>query len=499
MSDVLIPLTILIPFAGSLICFVSRHRVSVITGGVTACLTAITVGLLTRHITMHGVRIYAMGEWPAPLGIHLRADGLALFMMIMSAAVGVAVTFYAQAYFGQYKGEQEKRGAEMFWPIWLFLWAAMNALYLSADIFNIYVILEIIGLAGVGLMALTGRRAVLIAGMRYLLSAMAGSIVYLLGVVMLYSAYHTVDIQLLGQQLEPGTAAVAAMTVMLLGLLLKTAMFPLHFWLPPAHASAAAPVSAILSALVVKGSFYLILRLWFDVFQAVITIEAGQVLGVLGTGAILWGSIQALRQERVKMMIAYSTVAQLGYLLFVFPVSAVRDATDPSAWVTLAGQGSLYHALAHALAKTSIFLSAGVLLHAAGSDHIHQMRGLARRLPATVFAMALAGVSLMGLPPSGGFIAKWMTVQAVLAAGQWWWAPVIIGGGLLAAGYIFRVLRPAFLPPDSQEALHPVPRSLEICALLMAVLSIAIGLRAEDLLNVLHIGAPFALFSGGAL
>ncbi len=499
MSETLMPLAILLPFVGSLICFVSRHRVSVFTGCVTALLTAGTIGWLTYDVAIHGVQVYALGGWSAPLGIHLRVDGLALFMMIMSAIVGVAVTFYAVSYFGEHDAQEEKRGAELFWPIWMFLWASMNALYLSGDIFNIYVILEILGLAAVGLVALTGRRAVLVAGMRYLLAAMAGSLIYLLGVVLLYAAHGTVDIVLLGQAIEPGATAMAAMTVMTAGLLLKTAMFPLHFWLPPAHASATAPVSAILSALVVKASFYLILRLWFDVFHATITLEAGYVMGALGTGAILWGSIQALRQARVKMMIAYSTVAQLGYLFFVFPVSADHDAANAATWISIAGQGSLYQALAHALAKTSIFLSAGVLLHAAGSDHIDHMRGLAQRLPVTVFAMALAGVSLMGLPPSGGFVAKWMTVQAVLAAGQWWWAPVIIGGGLLAAGYIFRILRPAFSPADVQEALHPVPRSLELCALGMAILSIVIGLRATDLLDVLLIGAPFAIQAGGAL
>ncbi len=502
MTDAVLPLTILIPMLGSMICFVSRHRVSVVAGLLTAGLTLMAVFALAFQLRSDGMMTYALGNWPAPLGIQFRVDGLSLIFMLMTAVVGLLVSLYARAYFDGHDTQADKRGAEMFWPIWLFLWSAMNALYVSADLFNIYVILEIIGLAAVGLLTLTGRRLVLVAGMRYLLSAMAGSLVYLLGVVLLYATHSTLDIHLLSTAIEPGKVAVAALGVMLLGLLLKTAVFPLHFWLPPAHSSATAPVSALLSAVVVKASFYLILRLWFQVFPAAVTPAAGTLLGLLGTGAILWGSIQALRQTRVKMMVAYSTVAQLGYLFFVFPVSTVIDPsldTPIAPWLLAGSRGCIYQVLAHAFAKTALFMAAGTLLHAAGSDHIDHMRGLAKRLPITVFAMALAAVSLMGLPPSGGFIAKWMTTSAVLAAGQWWWAPIVIGGGLLTAGYMFMILRYAFSPPEPGEPLHPVPKTLELCALFMALLSIGLGFRAEEILDLLMIGWPFAAPAVGAV
>lgn len=497
---VILPLSVLIPLVGSLVCFIIHRRVAVVTGLVVAGLTTLSALATAYVIATSGLQIYTLGGWHAPLGIQFRADGLSAIMIVMTGVVGLGISFYAQAYFGHYQTANEQRGAEMFWPIWLFLWGSMNALYMSADLFNIYVILEIIGLAAVGLLTLTGRRKVLIAGMRYLLAAMAGSLVYLLGVTMLYAAYSTLDIGLLSAAIDGGRIPAAAFALMLIGLLLKTAAFPLHFWLPPAHGSATAPVSAILSALVVKASFYLVLRLWFQVFHDVVTFQTGQLLGLLGTGAILWGSIQALRQTRVKMMVAYSTVAQLGYLFFVFPVSTV---TDPSInapmmpWLVAGSRGCLYQVLAHAFAKTAFFMAAGVLLHAAGSDHINHMRGLAKRLPVTVFAMALAAVSLMGLPPSGGFVAKWLTTSAVLGAGQWWWAPIVIGGGLLTAGYMFLMLRYAFSAADPDTALHKVPKSLEVCALVMALLSIGMGLRAEEILDLLMVGWPFAAPAAG--
>ncbi len=489
------PLVIVIPLIGALLCFVSRPRAGVYIGLATAAATVFACARLVMDLATNGVQTYALGDWPPPLGIHLYLDGLSALHLLMTSAVGLVISVYARAYFGEHHGSAEQRAAHMFWPIWLFMWGALNAIYLSADIFNIYVLLEVMGLAAVALVTLTGRGAVLVAGMRYLLAAMGASVVYLLGVALLYATYSVLDLYLLGEVVQHSRVTVAALSLMLIGLLVKTAVFPLHFWLPPAHAGATAPVSAILSALVVKASFYLILRLWFQVFHDVITISAGQVMGVLGTAAILWGSIQALRQVRLKMMIAYSTVAQLGYLFFVFPVASVVDPTMTGVrapWLIEAGKGAIYHGLSHALAQASIFLSAGILLHAAGSDHMDRMRGLAERLPLTVFAMALAGVSLMGLPPSGGFIAKWLTMHAVLGVGQWWWAPVIVVGGLLTAGYMFMMLRPAFLPGDPTYPVRPVARSLELCALLLATLSIVIGIRAADLLDLLMIGFPFA-------
>lgn len=504
MTSLAMPLVILIPFAGALICFVGRERIGPSVGLVTSFATATACVMLMMDLVASGVQTYTVGHWAPPLGIRLYLDGLSLLHLLMTAAVGVVISIYARSYFAEHHPAEDARAANMFWPLWLFLWGALNALYLSADIFNIYVILEVIGLSAVALIALTGRGAVLVAAMRYLLAAMGASIVYLLGVALLYAAYSTLDIHMLGTLVQHSHFTMAALALMLTGLLLKTAIFPLHFWLPPAHSNATAPVSAILSALVVKASFYLILRLWFQVFHDVITISAGQLMGVLGSAAILWGSIQALRQVRLKMMIAYSTVAQLGYLLFIFPVAAVVDPSMTGVrvpWLIEAGKGAMYHGLSHALAKASLFLSAGILLHAAGSDHLTRVRGLAERLPLTVFAMALAGVNLMGLPPSGGFIAKWLTMHAVLGVGQWWWAPVIVVGGLLTAGYMFMMLRSTFLPGDPTHPLRPVSRTLELCALLLAALSIVIGLRASDLLDLLMIGFPFAplLLEAGTL
>lgn len=494
----LLPWAILIPLAGATLALLARRAAAWI-GLATAAATAAVVFAAVRGLEAGGPARLAVGGWGAPLGIDLYADGLSMIFLMMTAVIGVFISVYARTYFQAYRDGAKARARDLFWPFWLMLWASLNALFLSADLFNLYVVLELVGLSAVGLVALTGTREVLGAGLRYMLIAMAGSMSYLMGVALLYAAHGTLDLYAIGAEVTGGALSQAALVLMTLGLLMKTAVFPMHFWLPPAHSSATAPVSALLSALVVKGSFYILLRLWFEVFPGVATPAFGTVLGLLGGLAILWGSVQALRQKRLKLLIAHSTVAQLGYLMFLFPVTAaipVGTNGDLGPWVIEAGKGTICHAIAHALAKASIFLSAGLFIVAAGTDRMERMRGLAERMPLTVFSIALAGVSLMGLPPSGGFIAKWLVMHATLGVGQWWWAPFLVIGGLLTAGYMFMLLRSAFLAPEPGTELKPVPRVLELCALSLALVSIGIGIRATDLLDLLTIGQPFALGGG---
>jgi formate hydrogenlyase subunit 3/multisubunit Na+/H+ antiporter MnhD subunit len=269
------------------------------------------------------------------------------------------------------------------------------------------------------------------------------------------------------------------------GLLAKAALFPMHFWLPPAHANAPAPVSALLSSLVVKGAFYILLRLWFEGFTGLLTPAAAQLFGVLGAAAILWGSLNALFAPRLKLLVAYSTVAQLGYLFLLIPLAA--GPTDGfTAW-----SGGVIFLGAHACAKTAMFLSAGNMLHAAGSDRIRDLDGVTHVLPLSAFTFGLAGMSLVGLPPSGGFAGKWLLLRAAIARGQWWWAATLLGGSLLAAAYVIRVLFHAFTRVEAPAHTRPVPRVMELTALGLAVLAAGLGFAASGSATLLRVGAPW--------
>jgi formate hydrogenlyase subunit 3/multisubunit Na+/H+ antiporter MnhD subunit len=417
-------------------------------------------------------------------------------MLIVTAGIGLAVMLYAMRYFEPEPGRQSAEGThrqQYFWPLFFFLWASLNALFLSGDIFNLYVTLELIGFAAVALVALAGKGPALSAAFRYLLVSLSGSLFYLLGVALTYGTYSTVDISSLADRVESGFAMWVALGLMTGGLVMKAALFPMHFWLPPAHANAPSPVSALLSALVVKGSFYILLRLWFEAFTPLATPAAASILGWLGVGAILWGSIQALRQSRLKLLVAYSTVAQLGYLFLVFPLAS-SESSGFTAW-----SGCLLFVGAHACAKTAMFLTAGNILHAAGHDRIRDLDGITHVLPVSVFAFALSGISLVGLPPSGGFAGKWMLLQAGVSEGEWIWVTTILVGSLLAAAYIMRVLTHAFTRIPEPDIPNPIPPVMEWTGLTLAMLAAVLGFFAQWPVDLLRIGAPFAALvaSGG--
>ena len=472
-------LLILLPLAGAMSCFLLPGKAKT-AGLVTAVAVLLSVTALGLQLVDQGVYSHALGGWGAPLGIELYADGLSLLLLMATALVGLGVSVYAAGYF-------QHEDAARFWPLWLFLLAALNALFLAADIFNLYVTLEMLGLAAVALTALPGDRDALRGAMRYLLATLLGSLAYLFGVALLYHLYGSVDIAILALRVESSVSAYAAFGLIAAGLLLKTALFPLHFWLPPAHASAPAPVSALLSALVVKATFYILLRLWLTIFAPLAT-GVEEMLGLLGAAAILWGSLQALRQIRLKLLVAYSTVAQIGYLFLAFPLSAAAGIT---AW-----HGALYLALSHALAKAAMFLTAGNLLYSSGHDRINELDRVVQRLPLTASAFALAGVSIMGLPPSGGFIGKWLLLEAAVRQGRWDLAAVMILGGMLAAGYIFKVLGHAFTKAAVSQEARRVPKSMEWAALLLAMTTMLLGFLTPLLLSLMGIGEPFGTNGG---
>ena len=479
----LIAAAILLPLSGAVAAFAAPRAARWVGVGVAVVL-AVNAATLSYQVAAYGEARYEVGGWTAPLGIALAVDGLSAFMLMTTAAAGLAAMLYGASYFGR---DPERSAA--FVPLALLLLTGLDALFLSGDVFNLYVTLELVGLAAVGLVATAGGAAALTGAMRYLLVTFLASLTYLLGVALLYHLTGTLDIATLGAVLETGPVSWTALSLMTAAMLLKSALFPLHFWLPPAHSSAPAPVSALLSALVVKASLYLMLRLWVDVMPAD-KQALGSALGGLGALAVLWGSFQALRQDRLKQLVAYSTIAQLGYLFVPF---AVQSAAAATAW-----RGALYLVLCHALAKTAMFMSVGNI-QTFGGDRISQLDHAVQRLPLTMAAFAIAGVTIAGLPPSGGFIAKWLILEALIAEERWWLAFVVVLGGLMASIYVFRVVGPAFTKGVQPRAPRRVPHTMEWVAFALAIATLVLGFTAPPLLRLLDAGAPFAGVAEDAL
>lgn len=493
-------LSVMVPFTGVLLGFATGGRTAWRIAQITIALSlGIAFGIVRTLLTTGTALSSTLGGWAPPLGIALRADGLSVSMMLAVAIVAAVVGIYANASFGvpaepTRAGTSspsiqptETRGSFSFWLLLLSVLGALNLIFTSQDIFTLYVGLELLTFAGVPLVSLDGSGETLKSALRYLLFALLGSMFYLLGTFLLYGAYGTLDIAQLGAVARADVVTWVAAAFMTAGLLAKTALFPLHLWLPPAHAGAPAAASALLSALVIKGSWFLALRLWLDVFGAVVTVSATQWLAGLGVVAILVGNIVAIRQARLKLLIAYSTIAQIGYLFLMFPLAAALHAlqSNDAAAVT----GGMLQAISHATAKAAMFMAAGLIYTVLGHDRIADLRGVAGQLPVTMTAFALAGASLIGLPPSGGFLAKWLLLSAALATAQWWWALAMLVGGLLTSAYVFMVMMRAMTPaPAAFVPVGTVPRSQEAAVMALALCSFLLGIAALLPVDMIQIG-----------
>lgn len=480
---------VLLPLGGATLAFAAPRA-----GRLVALLTALGIpalaAALTVHVARHGPQRYRVGGWGPPLGIDWHLDGLSALLLLLCAAVWCGATLYGlgqelPAPAPKSGGPQAPgRPRDLFWPLWLFAWAALNGLFLSADAFNLYVCLELLGLAAIGLVAQEGTPEALAAALRYLLLSLLGSFSYLLGVVFLYAEHATLDFVTLGAAVQPGPVTAASAALVTAGLLLKAAVFPLHTWLPPAHGNAPAPVSAVLSALVVKAAFYVFLRLWLPVLAPAAPALAGQFLGALGATAVIWGSLLALTQKRLKLVVAYSTAAQMGTLFLVFPLAGEGP------WTGAAWAGGVCLALSHGLAKAGMFLAAGTLAASIGHDRTEGLAAGLQGRPLSAFSLAAASASLMGLPPSGGFVGKWFLLHAALESGQWWWAVTLGGGGLLTAAYCFRMLAGAFAAVAEPAKLRPVRPILEWTSLGLSLGALLLGFATPWLLPLVSAGYP---------
>lgn len=481
---------VIAPLLGALAVLVvpARRMPAVALGAAVATLAAALA--LAAQVASLGPQIVLLGGWTPPLGIVLKADGLGTAFAVMAALVMSGVALAARHELAPDKAGA--RAAYGFWPLMLLVWAALNTVFVSRDLFNLYVGLELLSLAAVALVALAGSREALAAAMRYLLFALTGSLLYLAGVVLTYSAHGTLDMAMLLARV-PATGDGVALGLMTAGLMAKTALFPFHVWLPPAHAAAPAPASAMLSALVPKASLVILLRVWFEAMPDAAGDAALLVMAGLGAVAVIWGGVQALVQRKIKLVIAYSTVAQLGYFIIAFPLAGGESAVKP--WSAGAWTGMVFLALSHGLAKSAMFLVAGIWYSACGAQELRDLKGLARALPMSAFAFALAAVTLAGLPPSGGFTGKYLMMQAAFVAGLWPFALVMVAGGLLAAAYLYRPLA-ALFAKDEAISCAPVSRVRQAVPLALAAAAIILGVLSAEPFSFIKIGKPDAAVVG---
>jgi multicomponent Na+:H+ antiporter subunit D len=473
-------LAVMAPLFGAMACFIVPRGATPI-GLLTLVATAVAVGGVALDVLAIGLLQVPLGGWGAPLGIELRADGLSAVMLLLTICVGFLVSLGALDSLGGREVEQ-RRQRQYFWPLWLLLLTGLNGVYLSTDIFNLYVMIEIIALAAVGLTVLSGSVEALRAGLEYMYASILGALLFLLGVGFVYLQIGRLDFAGF-VEVEPSASLTVAFALILAGLALKTALFPLHFWLPQAHANATAPVSALLSGLVVKAALYIVLRLaQYAPFPSESLLA---FIGFMGAGAVLWGGIQALRAKRLKTLVAWSTVAQIGLIFVAFARAGESGLAE--SWIA-----ATILVLAHGVAKAAMFLAAGRIKDEVGHDDIRSLDKSPVRPTLAQFSFALAAISLIGLPPSLGFIGKWTLLDGAMTAGYWHWIAVTMIGTLFSVAYFTRVLA-GFLRFDrvrSPVAEHVGWRLADLPPLTLAISAIGLGLLAAPILSFIAIGSP---------
>jgi multicomponent Na+:H+ antiporter subunit D len=443
--------------------------------GMALSLIAAAFGLF--RVLNDGELHYFLGGWPPPFGIEYVLDHLSAFMAIIVVFIGlIAVVYPPQA--GLY--QKPRRGVPMY-GLLLLLIGGLVGVVVTGDLFNLFVFLEIYSLASYALITLGGDRAV-VASFRYLiLGTIAGSF-YLMGVGFIYFSTGTLNMADAAQRLLPlfgSPTIVAAVALIVVGMSIKLALFPLHVWLPDAHSYAPPVVAAILAAVQVEVAAYVIVRMMFNVFQPAYFIETLPVTTVIGwvaAAGIIFGSVMAIAQKDFKRMLAYSTVAQVAYIGLGIGLA------NPLGLI-----GGLLHILNHSFMKSCLFLIAGGIRYQTGLREIPKFAGLGRKMPLMMTAFTVAALSMVGIPPTAGFFSKWYLVLGGIEAGNWVFVGVILASSLLTAVYFFRMIEKLFAAPPSddpamEKAREPSGRIL-VPIIILAAGILILGLANAFIVN----------------
>jgi multicomponent Na+:H+ antiporter subunit D len=426
--------------------------------------------LLLRQVMAEGTISYFLGGWAAPIGIEYRIDVVSAWVLVIVAMIAAVVIPYARL---SVEREVEPQRIPLLYSALLLCLTGLLGIAVTGDVFNLFVFLEISSISAYALIASGPDRRALHAAYKYLIMGSIGATFIVIGIGMLYVMTGTLnmaDLALLLPNVSSRTVSVA-FAFLTVGISLKLALFPLHLWLPDAYTFAPSAVTAFLASTATKVAVYMLLRFFFTVFGPAFSVEVmtfHRVLLPLAILGVLSGSMTAIYQMNVKRLLAYSSVAQIGYIVLGISLVSVAGLT-----------GGLLHLFNHALIKGSLFLAMGCVMYRVGSVRIEAMRGLGRKMPWTMAAFVLGGLSLIGVPATVGFISKWYLVLAAVEGGHWIVAGFILLGSLMAVVYVWKVVEAAYFQEYAGElGVTEAPLSLLIPTWTLVVANIYFGLNA---------------------
>jgi len=485
-------LQVVIPLVAAPICVLLRR--GRLAWGFTLVVSWVVLGaaiLLLGRTLAEGTISYAIGNWAAPWGIEYRVDAVGAFVTFIVASIGALVVPFARA---SVRHEIPGDRISLFYTCYLLCLTGMLGIVVTGDAFNLFVFLEISSLSSYVLISLGKDRRALTAAFQYLVMGTIGATFILIGVGLLYMMTGTLNMADLAQRL-PAVADTrtirAALAFLTVGVSLKLALFPLHLWLPNAYTHAPSAVSAFLAATGTKVAIYVLLRFFFTVFGAAYSLgemPLAEILMVLALTASLVASLVAVFQQDIKRMLAYSSVAQIGYIILAISFASVTGLT-----------AGIIHLFNHALMKGALFMAMGCIFLRLGSVHIRDMDGIGKVMPFTMAAFVIGGLSLIGVPLTAGFISKWYLVQATLEEGLWQIAVLILVGSLLTVAYIWRVVEVAYFrtPVRPAHEVKEAPVSMLVPTWILIAANIYFGVDVSLTFGVAQVAAESLLSFAG--
>jgi multicomponent Na+:H+ antiporter subunit D len=477
MREQLPALIVVVPLAAALLApllgYFSKTLVRLLAIAALLVSNISAVATLIRVLN-DGVWHYHFGGWAPPWGIEYVLDPLSATMAILVSFVALVVAIYA----GPYLQNFAKLKAGIFYSLFLLLSVGLLGMMITGDVFNLYVFLEISSLAGYALIATGGNRAT-VAAFRYLLVGTIGASFYLLGIGFLYAATGSLNMADLAEKLAPimdSRVVVVAIVMIMLGFGIKMAAFPLHGWQPDAYTYSHPAATPLIAGVMAKVPAYAALRFFFFIMPATAgpVHKALQVMGILAAAGIIIGSIMAIAQKDFRRMLAYSSVAQIGYIVVGLAIGN-----------SLALIGGVLHIVNHAIMKCCLFVVAGGIKWRTGVHSIDKYMELNKKMPLTMGALIICAMSMVGLPPTAGFFSKWYLVLGAIEEGMWFYVAIIIISSLLNAIYFFRVLENVYMKKAEKEVQDNYRgRILELpLQMLVPVVILGIGILVLGIFN----------------
>jgi len=435
-----------------------------------------TLTLLILSVLLVGKSgVYKVGSWSIPLGINLVLDGLSCLLLLTIGTVSAAAMLFAVRYMERYTAKPK------FLCLFLLMVAGMNGVVLSGDIFNLFVFLEIASIASYALVGFGCEHEELEASFKYMVLGSIGSLFVLFGVGLVYGNTGTLNMAYIGQAIKAGGLKPGlgfALCLFIVGFGLKAALVPFHAWLPDAHPSAPAPISAMLSGVLIKAlGVYALCRVVFNIFG--ISVSLGWLLVVLGILSMVTGAFLAIGQWDLKRLMAYSSISQIGYVVLGVGMGGLIIARGGrAAWASLAILGGLLHLVNHAVYKSLLFLTSGSVEVTTQTRDMRQMGGLARTMPLTRAAAGVGSLAIVGVPPFSGFWSKLILVIAAVQSGLYWIGAVIVFVSLCTLIMYLKVHRYVFLgePPEDLKDKKENKGSMVIAMVFLACLCLLMGL-----------------------